>query len=157
MIAWTLELLGRRYWSGSGDLEFDGEQWAGDSILGLGDVTSGGGPGRADVTLDATAADVRTALLQDPGPQGGTITWIASADGGRTWAAAGLAFTGRISGVEMDGTAATVTLEEYSGDVDRGRPRGWSDEAQRARHEGDRGFEQLRALAEAGIETRWPP
>ena len=85
------------------------------------------------------------------------IQWITRASIEAGWATVSR-FVGRLSGGTLnESNIWTAELETYGGTIDRGLPLYWSDEAQRARHPGDRGLEDMRAIAAGLVNIQFPP
>ena len=174
MVGWALFLDGVgsegepfRVWSGEGDLEYGGETWNGTILGPSGDkgalVQIGpdqnvlGSPARrTTIAVAVPPSAVRRMLEYDAGPIPVTVDYIYSEDSGRTWQATGHSIAGRLSRPRFEGGIYSVEVETYSGDVDRGTPRMWSDEAQKQRDPTDKGFEFMRQISQ-GVETKWPP
>ena len=171
MFAWTAHFTDvdpgtpvevRRWWSGSGDLVFDGYTWLGSrtedgvlmSVKGLG---TGFGPSaqRPEVNLAVTNQAIRRLLSVDLGVIGVDVSIIFSTDGGAAWRAS---FTRsyRLSNHVIADGVLRAELESLLGDLDRRKPRTWSHEEQQARHPGDRGMEYKRQIAEGLREVAWP-
>lgn len=170
-IAWLAEIDGllddrtHRVWSGFGDLIFDGRTWLGTQtrdgpLVAISPITNNvGEPSkRAQVSIAVPTAAIREMLAIDVGPVEVSIQTIYSVNSGRSWIRLPTGFKGFLSRPQFnaEGSIYTVELETWSGDADRGDPRYWSDEHQRQRYPGDKGFEFMRANAE-GLEIRWPP
>ena len=149
-----------RFWTGADDLTYDGATYQGRDFVALAPAEATlGAPNRRMTASFAFAGLPRAqknAFLQDPGPLTVELEWIYSDDQGQTWARVPRKFVGRLSRPRIVDGIYTIEIETWGGDVDRGRPRKWSHEDQRARDPTDRGMEYMRPLA-AGVETRWPP
>ena len=148
-----------RYWTGEGQLSFQGKQWTGGLGIQLSDVTTAiGAPSRRMTASFAVVnRPLRLALLDDPGPLQVEIQWLFSKDAGKSWTAIGSKFVGRLSTPKITNGVYTVELETYTGDIDRGKIAKWSHERQMSRTAAvDRGMEMSNDL-EVGIESKWPP
>ncbi len=159
MVANAAEFVGTsyRFWTGEGDVTLNSQVYQGRPFITLSaaETTLGAPDRRLTVSFPVTDRTLRQQLLQDPGPLTIKILSIYSTDRGQTWNIVPSLFVGRLSKPVIRDGVYSIEIETYGGDVDRGRPLKWSDEDQRARSSGDRGFEDVRALA-SGIETRWP-
>ena len=170
MIAWVMEIAGVgpmrevfRIWSGLGDLDWNGVIWKGTdsdngAIVAVSSVTDAvGSPNnRATISVSVPSEAVRELLAADIGPVTTVLQYIYSLDNGRTYRATSAGLAGQLSNPRFGDGIYTVEIETWSGDVDRGEPKFWSDETQRAEYPGDKGFEFVRAL-EQGLEIKWPP
>ena len=170
MIAWAMEITGigdmkvpYRVWSGFENLDWNGEIWDGTqsvngSFVAVSPVTDKvGTPNRrASVSISVNAEMTRELLAIDTGPVSVFLRYLYSLDNGLTWIEAPMALAGRLSQPKFEQGLYTVEIETWSGDADRGEPKFWSDETQRAEYPGDKGFEFVRGLSQ-GLETRWPP
>ena len=170
MVAWAMEIVGvglanipYRVWSGLGQLDWNGVIWDGTqsvngSFVSVSPVTDkvGAPDRRASVTISVTAEMIRQLLAIDTGPVSVFLRYLYSLDNGVSWIEAPMVLAGRLSQPKFDRGLYTVEIETWSGDVDRGEPKLWSDETQRAEYPGDKGFEFIRGLSQ-GIDTRWPP
>ena len=170
MIAWAMEIAGigdmhtpYRVWSGLGNLDWngliwDGTQSANGSFINVSPVTDkvGTPDRRASVSISVTAEMTRELLKVDVGPVSVFLRYLYSLDNGLSWIEAPMALAGRLSQPKFEQGLYTVEIETWSGDADRGEPKFWSDETQRAEYPSDKGFEFVRDLAQ-GIDTRWPP
>ena len=98
----------------------------------------------------------RELLSVDTGPVSVYLRDLYSLDYGATWIEAPTALAGSLSQPKFDNGLYTVEIETLSGDADRGEPKFWSHETQKAEYPDDDGFEFTRSLSH-GIDTRWPP
>ena len=153
-----------RLWTGYGPLTFGNQTYQGaGAVLGVSEVETALGEPDKRVTLHLSGIPrpLRRTFLQDAGPKEVLIEWIFSLDRGKTWSKAPnttpFAFRGRLSTPSMTQGMLTVEVETMRGDVDRGRPLRWSHEDQQQRHPGDLGMTYMRALANEGVTTAWPP
>lgn len=164
---WTLHNvpMGVRFWSGIGDLEFDGFTWNGvrspnndSALMSVSAVEfSEDAPNRrAQITLDASPPEIRDQLLQDFGPLTVELGWIYSEDDGRNWRRIPRLLVGRLSGPIIEGGLYTVDIETYTGDGDRVRPLIWSHATQMRLYPNDLGLVHVNTIA-SGFETTWPP
>ena len=158
-IHWLARLDTFHFWSGSGDLDYDGETWRG--AYGVVEVSEteqdiSAPSQRVTVTVGIADNTLRAALLQDEGPVVVELRWIYSTDSGLTYVPLPRRFMGRLSRPTMSDGLYRAELETYDGDIDRGRPKYWSHETQIAEHPDDNGLEAMRALG-AGIDVSWPP
>ena len=159
IVGWLAEIgTGHYFWSGEGQLVFDGNTYTGSHFVTLSpaEATVGAPRKRMTASFRVFSADLRAAVLQDPGPLPVEINWIYSTDQGQSWTRLPRKFVGRLSSPTIQNGIYTIEIETYGGDVDRGRPLKWSDEDQQDRAPGDKGLEYMRQLA-SGIDTRWPP
>ena len=170
MIAWAMEISGigdmkvpYRVWSGLDNLDWNGEIWDGTqsangAFVAVSPVTDkvGTPDRRASVSVAVNAEMTRELLAIDTGPVSVFLRYLYSLDNGLTWIEAPMALAGRLSQPKFEQGLYTVEIETWSGDADRGEPKFWSDETQRAEYPDDKGFEFVRGLAQ-GIDTRWPP
>ena len=170
MIAWAMEIDGigvmkvpYRVWSGLANLDWNGEIWDGTqsvngAFVAVSPVTDKVGmpDRRASVSIAVNAEMTRALLAIDTGPVSVFLRYLYSLDNGLSWIEAPMALAGRLSQPKFEQGVYTVEIETWSGDADRGEPKFWSDETQRAEYPGDKGFEFVRGLAQ-GIDTRWPP
>jgi len=144
-----------RAWTGQTDLTHDGETWTGGGsairLEGVGSSDGGGVVTR--LTLAAIPGEHRGAFLGALGPVTVTIILVTS-DDGQTWTE-----RARRVGVLGDSTLAgdlfSFTVAGPDADARRHAPVQWSHNEQRRRDPGDRGLEQMAALA-AGIPATWP-
>ena len=154
-----------RLWTGYGTLTFGGRNYTGTgSVLGVSEVeTVPGEPDkRVTLSLSGISLATRRQFLQDVGPMEVQIEWVFSLDRGKTWSKAPndmtpFTFHGQLSSPSMTQGVLTVEVETMRGNVDRGKPLRWSHEDQQRRHPGDKGMEYMRALANEGVTTAWPP
>ena len=164
---WTLYNvpMNVRFWSGVGDLEFEGETWNGvrspnndAAFMGISSVEfSQDDPNRrAQITLDASNIDVRNQLLQDFGPLTIVLSWIYSEDKGVNWLRVPRSFIGRLSNPVIEGGLYTVDIETYTGDRERIQTRMWSHSTQQREYPGDLGLIHTANIA-SGFQTTWPP
>ena len=172
MVGWAVDIagigLGRspfRLWSGQGQLTLNGKTYEGTTFDGgalasispvensIGDPSS-----RAVVSIAVPNAAIRSMLNIDVGPVWVEVFNIYSIDGGLSWTKLRTGIAGRLSrpNFDVEGSVYTVEIETWSGDADRGRPKLWSDESQKAEYPNDRGMEFLREY-ESGVEIKWPP
>jgi len=146
-------------WSGDEPLDFMGTVYSPGHFIRLEHASAELGVPRRRMVASLSVADTatRAALLEDEGPLLVTARFIYSTDNGATWNLSGNRFMGRLSSPRLSGGVYSVEIETYGGDVDRGRARRWSHEAQVKRGSGgDLAFEMGAALS-SGKETRWPP
>ena len=150
-----------RLWTGYGPLRIGETAYeGGGKALSIGEAeTASGEPDkRLTITLSGIPRALRERFLQDVGPAPVTIEWIFSRDSGATWnKIENLSFQGRLSTPGLSDGVFQIEIETRRGDVDRGQPRRWSHEDQRRRFSEDLGLEHMRALAQQGVETGWPP
>ena len=161
LVAWGVRYTatGEMYWSGDEDLDIGGDVWEPMVAINVEHAKSelGAPSRRARVQLAVTDPQLRSALLQDPGPLGIEVSWFTSDDRGISWSVVPTRFVGRLSAPEISGATYSMDVETYSGDVDRGRPVKWSHERQMTRDGSvDRGMEMAARLS-VGFETKWPP
>ena len=158
-IHWLARLDTFHFWSGSGDLDYDGETWRGAyGVVEVSETEQDISAPSQRVTITVGIADntLRAALLQDEGPVVVELRWIYSTDSGLTYVPLPRRFMGRLSRPTMSDGLYRAELETYDGDIDRGRPKYWSHETQIAEYPDDNGLEAMRALG-AGIDVSWPP
>ena len=166
----------RHWWSGEGDLVFEGVTYRGASgpngqLLEISDVshTIDLPSARAQLQVAATAASVRHALSVNFGAVRVEVGWIWTNDPWLPQPAAGRwnriprRFIGRLSKPRVKDGVMLAEIETLLGDTDRGTPAYWSDATQRARVRADRtsnaadaAFAQASALA-GDFDLRWPP
>ena len=170
MPTWTANLVKidfdvpLRLWTGQGALAYDvdsdgvAEIWSGaGALLQVSELEIGEPDRRLTVQLSAIPASLRADFLQDRGPKKATVWWIFSLDGGASWNRAPLKSIGQLSSPLMQDGVLGVEVETIRGDVDHGTVRQWSHEDQQRRFPDDKGFEDLRELAQQGVDTTWPP
>lgn len=162
-VAWLCSFVNTtyRFWSGEGDLSFDSVTYTGAGQLieispAEVDLKSQNRRLTASLALNDDPA-IRQAFMQDPGPLTVEVNWIYSEDNGKTWTRLPRKYVGRLSNPKFVNNVYQVELETYAGDVDRGRPRRWSDEDQRAYYPGDKGMEYMRELEQGIDKVLWPP
>lgn len=149
-----------RLWTGQGGLRVGSQLYqGGGAALAVSEVeTASGEPDkRVTLRLSGIPRALRRQFLQDVGPMEVLIEWIFSKDRGSTWQKIPISFQGRLSTPSLAQGVLTVEVETMRGDVDRGHPLRWSHEDQQRRHSGDKGMEYMRALAQQGVQTEWPP
>ena len=170
IVAWAMEIDGigstlveYRVWSGEGQLSLNSETWEGVSgangaAVQLSAYTAqiGQPRQRTQVQVAVPPAAIRDMLAFDSGPRGIRVHYIYSTDAGRTWEEAPISIAGQVSRPQYEDGLYTVEIETWGGDADRGEPKFWSDETQKAEHSGDKGFEFARQIAQ-GLEVKWPP
>ena len=172
MVGWAVDIAGIglnrrpfRLWSGEGQLTLEGVTYEGTTFDGGALATIGpveqvmGDPNsRANVSISVPNAAIRSMLNIDIGPVWVEVFNIYSIDGGKTWTKLQTGIAGRLSRPNFDVEASiyTVEIETWSGDADRGVPKIWSDESQKAEYPNDRGMEFMREY-ESGVEIKWPP
>ena len=170
MVAWAMEIAGigdmkvpYRVWSGLEQLDWNGTIWDGTqnvngAFVSVSPVTDkvGTPDRRASVTVSVNAEMTRELLAVDTGPVSVFLRYLYSLDNGLSWIEAPMALAGRLSQPKFEGGFYSVEIETWSGDADRGEPKFWSDETQRAEFPGDKGFEFVRKLSQ-GLDTKWPP
>ena len=163
MVGWTAYVpsLDRYFWNGDTDLDFEGKIYEAAIGIEVKNPTQelSSPQQRATISFLVTEAQTRSTFSQDLGPTQVEVTWIYSADRGKTWQRVPKRFVGRISRSFIKDGVFTAELETYTGGVDRGLPKKWSHEAQMKRAPGgvDRFFEQNRSI-ESGVDTNydWP-
>ena len=165
------------FWTGNAPIFFNGQTF-GDESIGRGTLSppspvefsafgelisvsllpleAGLNESRATLQLAAVESRMRQLLLQDPGPAKCEIYQIYRQETGGAWSVVPRIFRGRLSNPKINRQTYSVDVVQRIADLDRGRPLKWSDQAQKARHPGDRGFEHAAQLA-AGLDIRWPP
>lgn len=146
-------------WTGAGDLPLNGVEYEGvGDVLSISGMVSTGTneDARTVVTLNGIPDDARVLFLRDPGVCDITLQLIESRDGGNSWNVVPRTIQGRLSNPTLQGGRYQFTLATPISTVDRGRPRPWSDEAQRKLYSGDQGLEYL-SVYEDGVEINWPP
>lgn len=170
MVSWVMFLDGvgdppeeYRVWGGLGQLNFAGEVWEGThsangAFAAVSTIIDEAGEkaARAEASVVVPADHVREMLEIDVGPISVYLSYIVSRDEGRTWALAPVGLAGQLSAPSFDRGIYTAEIETWAGDADRGTPKLWSDETQKAEYPDDKGFEFVRAY-EQGLEARWPP
>ena len=153
----------RRYWSGEGDLSFEGQTWRGTrfgdvALIQLSAVEFKQGSPDRRVTLSVLLNEeaLKQSLHGDIGPVGLTLGFLHSEDDGATWARTPEGtFYGRASNGRIDESEVySVDSESFLGDIDRSEPVYWSREAHVARYGANaKGFEQ----DTSNITVPWPP
>ena len=111
------------------------------------------------LTLELPAinqADIQRYLTQDPGPLDVIMSMIWKENFADPWLKA-FTFVGKLSDSFIQDGILTVECETYTGDVDAGIKRNWSDADQKARFTGDRGLEAMSKISEQGLTLSWPP
>lgn len=162
LTAWTIGYVGTDYnfWQGVGELEFEGKTYMGaGSVIEISPFQSDlqHAPRRMTVRVAlAKDASIRAAFMQDDGPVPIRVEWLFSKDNGLSWKKMPLRFVGRLSNPTMQNQVLTVEIETFSGDVDRGVTRIWSDATHQAAYPGDRFFEDATALIAGEATERWP-
>ena len=148
-----------RIWTGQGRLNFNGQNHEGAGrLLHVSNIQLETRPSkRVTITLSAIPKAIRAQFLQDVGALKTTIRLIFSKTQGKTWQAAPLSFSGRLSTPNMSDGKLTVEIETLLGDVDHGITLFWSHEDQQSRDPDDLGMEYMRQLSRQGVETGWPP
>ena len=145
-------------WTGEADLTIGGVTYTPTNIVESVTIAGGQLPNsetRITLRLFATTDELRTSFLQDPGPAQVVLRQVVSVDDGTTWTLVPRAFTGRVSGPELQGDRYSVDLVDRLGDPLRPRPRFWSDEDQQRRFTGDRGLQYMKRIA-TGVDVKWP-
>ncbi len=160
-IAQTIEIntsTVQRLWTGWGTLTYDSQTWSGvGDVLSVSELelSTGEPDRRLSLSLSMIPPAQRVQFIQDTGPLAVVIEWIYHSSG--SWNPTGLKYAGRLSTPAMSRGQLTVEIETLRGDVDLSVKRLWSHEAQQERVAGDLGMEYMRALADEGVESGWPP
>ena len=154
----------RRWWSGHSDLVFDGQTWRGTQsdqgvLMSVAGIASGFGPAarRIEVRLALTNEAIRRLLSVDLGAIGVEVGIIYSDNSGETWARSPRSGRYRLSNHVIADGVLRAELESWLGDLDRRKPRTWSNEEQQVRHPGDLGLIYKRQIAEGLRDVAWPP
>lgn len=145
-------------WTGDGNLTFDGKTYVNSEFNANEiDISAGQKGQRLTLTLPAVnQEDIIRYTNQDPGPRDVELSMIWRESHTDAWQKA-FTFIGKLSDPYIQDGLLTVECETYTGDVDRGLTRNWSDADQKARFTGDRGLEAMPKLAEQGLTLSWPP
>ena len=147
-----------RLWTGEVELELVENTWKPTNLVESVSISGGqwaDAETRVTIGLIAATDEIREAFMLDPGPAQVTLRQVVSTDDGVTWALVPRAFTGRVTGPELQGDRYRVDLVDRRGDPLRPRPRFWSDEDQHRRFPGDTGLQYMRQIA-AGVDVKWP-
>ena len=172
-VAWTLYFSSsritdsegntiNRWWSGEGDLTFEGHTWKGTknkkgSLIEISEAsyTENLPDRRLTARMAVTNDSVRRLLTIDLGSVDVQIGWIYNTNYFHpdSWNRVPRYFNGRIGRSVISQGVFECEVETYLGDIDRGVPEYWSYETSVP---GDRYAEQARELA-GGLEIRWPP
>ena len=133
------------WWTGKGTLVFEGQEWQG-ALSDKGSLFD-----FSEVVYTPTIPDKRTTfdlaigkesaqrlMSVDLGAVQVELGWIFSKDEGATWTRLPRRFVGRLGRTVVNVAEGLFSgeVETYLGDIDRGRPKTWSDETQRNRHSG---------------------
>ena len=158
---WLLEFEGRNayFWSGDENIVIEGREYIGvGNILQMGSAESsiGSQNNRLTVSIAATNPEVRRVMVADTRLYIVIISWVVSVDGGQTFRKTKRQFRGSTSNAVYSNGVYTVELEPTLGDVDRKRPRKWSDENHRERYPKDVGFSYLASLVDGVRKARFP-
>lgn len=149
-----------RFTSLDQDITFEGQTWMGAGkiveLSALDKTTTSATNIRLQISLRATNPTTRKMLADNSDPVPIKIRWGYTEIGSSDIMVLGSSFLGRVSNPRFEGNFWVADLETYSGDVDYGVQRFWSDETQQTKYPGDKGFEYLRSLAN-GVEIAWPP
>lgn len=150
-----------RWWSGEGDLVFEGQTWrgatwpGGGSLMDVGPATFTAGmpSGRLVIRVAVGSRDALQAFSTDFGAVDVQVGWLQRESRFAPWQrvpryAEGWLGQGRLRGGELH-----IEVDTDLGDIDRGVPEWWSHETA---DPGDLYAEQAQEIAEAH-EDPWPP
>ena len=153
-----------RWWSGEGDLLFEGHRWRGatypdgGSLLGISGVKyTQNLPGRrTTASLAVTAESARALLNVDLGAVEAEIGWILRENPWADYTRIPRYFRGRVGLTNIQDGVFRAEIETYLGDVDRGVPFYWSHETA---DRGDFYAWKARAIEQGAVsgDSQWPP
>ena len=165
-VAWLLKITEnngtvRRWWSGVGNLNYDGQTWErGTPIINVGpsEATRGLPNGRTAITINAAAAkNVRVAMLKDIGPAPAEVHRIKDLRQGAGWVDMGHSTIGTLSDPQLVGGLVAFTIETRRGLVLK-IAKMWDHASQKRRDKFDDFFEYKAKLAGEGIsDSGFPP
>ena len=148
-----------RFWTGRGDLVVNGVTYLGtDELLYVGEFEQrASNPSERMRIHISVVDDARLAyFMQDRGPFKVVVKYLARVSDAQGWSLVPVQFVGKASSPAITERVLKLELETLKGDVDGGVARFWSHEDQTARFPGDKGFDDMRRLAEEGVDTIWP-
>ena len=148
-----------RYWTGEGDMIFEGVMYRGGRITDvfspIGSTVDGGLV--SGITLAITGATERADFLRLSGTATARLRVIGTTDGGFTYTPVGRLVEGPLNSGILQGGRFNFELSPRSPVSDRAVIIRWSHEDRVARYgAGDRGMARMSALAGEGLPGRWP-
>lgn len=150
-----------RFWTGSGTISWDGRSWVGaGQLIGIGDIEENAEVVATGITVDLAGVDpalVSVVIGEARQNMPGRI-WIGlMSEAGAIVSTPYLAFVGRLDVPSIQDGAETcvisISYENILGDLQRPREIRYTDEAQRALHPDDRGFEFVTIIQDK--ELKW--
>ena len=152
-----------RLWTGQGQFTYKGNTYEGvvgpnGAFAGISEIEhSLGAPNkRVQANIIVPPEGIREILAFDSGPVVVDIQLIYSKDGGLTWKDAPISVHGFLSSPSFENGVYSCEIETWTGDIDRGFPRLWSEDSQKRRHPDDEAFQFVKQI-EAGFDARFPP